>query len=212
MPSCRWEHQRLSGLRWHKHACAIWYLVGRIPTRPVPVGRTPVLGRGHERRVEDVVGNWFVECGMGLRSVTLWSRLRACDGCRLRRSLRRCQADFLHQFILQAPTGGCVCGDGPRPARCCDCLSCRRSESWGFHGNGSRCAWHSRLHPQALALASFPPVNAVTAESAGAQLLNLADILKVAQGPMLYHRTPTATSPAMKQVIGDVRRSSSSVA
>jgi hypothetical protein len=47
-------------------------------------------------------------------------------------SLRRWQADFLHQFILQAPTAGCVCGAGARPARWCVCLSCRRSELWGF--------------------------------------------------------------------------------
>jgi glutamate-1-semialdehyde 2,1-aminomutase len=32
---------------------------------------TPILVRGHEARVEDLDGNWFVEYGMGLRSVTL---------------------------------------------------------------------------------------------------------------------------------------------
>jgi glutamate-1-semialdehyde 2,1-aminomutase len=36
-----------------------------------PEDMTPVLVRGHGARVEDVDGNWFVEYGMGLRSVTL---------------------------------------------------------------------------------------------------------------------------------------------
>ncbi|RYV50758.1 glutamate-1-semialdehyde 2,1-aminomutase [Pengzhenrongella frigida] len=36
-----------------------------------PEGMAPVLVRGHGARVQDVDGNWFVEYGMGLRSVTL---------------------------------------------------------------------------------------------------------------------------------------------
>ena len=36
-----------------------------------PEDMTPVLVRGHGARVEDLDGNWFVEYGMGLRSVTL---------------------------------------------------------------------------------------------------------------------------------------------
>lgn len=36
-----------------------------------PEGMAPVIERGHGARVRDVDGNWFVEYGMGLRSVTL---------------------------------------------------------------------------------------------------------------------------------------------
>jgi glutamate-1-semialdehyde 2,1-aminomutase len=36
-----------------------------------PEGMAPILVRGRGARVEDVDGNWFVEYGMGLRSVTL---------------------------------------------------------------------------------------------------------------------------------------------
>jgi glutamate-1-semialdehyde 2,1-aminomutase len=36
-----------------------------------PEDMTPILVRGRGARVEDVDGNWFVEYGMGLRSVTL---------------------------------------------------------------------------------------------------------------------------------------------
>ena len=32
---------------------------------------TPILVRGRGARVEDLDGNWFVEYGMGLRSITL---------------------------------------------------------------------------------------------------------------------------------------------
>jgi glutamate-1-semialdehyde aminotransferase len=37
----------------------------------LPEHMTPILVRGHGARVEDLDGNWFVEYGMGLRSVTL---------------------------------------------------------------------------------------------------------------------------------------------
>jgi glutamate-1-semialdehyde 2,1-aminomutase len=36
-----------------------------------PEDMTPILARGHKARVEDLDGNWFVEYGMGLRSITL---------------------------------------------------------------------------------------------------------------------------------------------
>jgi glutamate-1-semialdehyde 2,1-aminomutase len=36
-----------------------------------PEGMTPILVRGQGARVEDLDGNWFVEYGMGLRSITL---------------------------------------------------------------------------------------------------------------------------------------------
>jgi glutamate-1-semialdehyde 2,1-aminomutase len=36
-----------------------------------PEDMTPILVRGHGARVEDLDGNWFVEYGMGLRSITL---------------------------------------------------------------------------------------------------------------------------------------------
>jgi glutamate-1-semialdehyde 2,1-aminomutase len=36
-----------------------------------PEGMAPVIARGKGARVQDVDGNWFVEYGMGLRSVTL---------------------------------------------------------------------------------------------------------------------------------------------
>ncbi len=36
-----------------------------------PEEMTPILVRGHGARVEDLDGNWFVEYGMGLRSITL---------------------------------------------------------------------------------------------------------------------------------------------
>ena len=36
-----------------------------------PEGMAPVIVRGSGARVQDVDGNWFVEYGMGLRSVTL---------------------------------------------------------------------------------------------------------------------------------------------
>ena len=45
------------------------YLRARV--RPVPDDMAPVLVRGEGARVLDVDGNWFVEYGMGLRSVTL---------------------------------------------------------------------------------------------------------------------------------------------
>jgi glutamate-1-semialdehyde 2,1-aminomutase len=36
-----------------------------------PEGMAPIIARGQGARVQDVDGNWFVEYGMGLRSVTL---------------------------------------------------------------------------------------------------------------------------------------------
>ena len=36
-----------------------------------PEHMTPILVRGRGARVEDLDGNWFVEYGMGLRSITL---------------------------------------------------------------------------------------------------------------------------------------------
>ena len=36
-----------------------------------PEDMTPILVRGRGARVEDLDGNWFIEYGMGLRSITL---------------------------------------------------------------------------------------------------------------------------------------------
>ena len=52
---------------------------------------TPILVRGRGARVEDLDGNWFVEYGMGLRSITLGHALRARRGRRPQRGCRRGQ-------------------------------------------------------------------------------------------------------------------------
>ena len=78
-------------------------------------------------------------------------------------TIRRWQADWYHQFILAGAYRRLRLGDGPRRARCCDCLTCPRSVTWACHRNGCRYAWHSRLQLQALALASSPTCNAVSA-------------------------------------------------
>jgi hypothetical protein len=48
-----------------------------------------------------------------------------------KRTIRRWEADWYHQFILAGAYRRLRRGGGPRPARCGGCSSCRTSPSWG---------------------------------------------------------------------------------
>ena len=63
------------GRQSRRRGCTAGPRRARTPTRgdrdQYPEGMAPVLVRGRGARVLDIDGNWFVEYGMGLRSVTL---------------------------------------------------------------------------------------------------------------------------------------------
>ena len=75
MLCCPGGQRRLRSLCLPKRAC-IELVPGGAHTYArgsdqYPEDMTPILVRGRGARVEDLDGNWFVEYGMGLRSVTL---------------------------------------------------------------------------------------------------------------------------------------------
>ncbi len=79
------------------------------------------------------------------------------------RTIRRWQADFLHQFT--APIAGSGGAGARRPGRSCGCSTCRRSSASASRRNGSRCAPRSASPPSGRALT--PPAPARSHASRG---------------------------------------------
>ena len=91
----------------------------------LPEDMTPILVRGRGARVEDLDGNWLIEYGMGLRSITLGHAYQpvlsavcdaAADGVNFSRPTiweMRAAEDFLEnvpgadmvKFVAQLPGG-----------------------------------------------------------------------------------------------------------